>query len=394
MDVFCISPFTRLAIEGSGDMRICCATHHSLSLAPVSQVWKSTEMNLIRRSFQEGKLPDSCSVCHERERVGLESYRQVTNNMWKSSLGMTEAQWYQFKNHCYKEPTLRELDLSFSNICNLTCVMCSSRYSSSWVKYEEKIPKGFSRDGEEYNTKHRIDSQLVDELLEIVGGLERIFIKGGEPLLDPTCHKFLEKLSKTKFNGELWIVTNGTQVNKALLKTLDSLKSVNFSMSVDGTGLINEWIRGSSFSLIEKTFVKFHQLKSLDKLAIQMTISAYNIFNICEFMTWEQSLKKGFSKFIGAEFAQCAIQTFLNSQNIPLDMRTEVQTRISEVHLEKYKDGHLQNLFRYLEIPEHPREKLKAFFAWSDYCNRMRSLDIFKIEPKFQLIRERAECVS
>lgn len=382
--LFCFAPFYSLTIEGNGFIRTCAATHHSIchleDLSNSASYIQHTQLKQIKESFQKGTFPENCKVCERKEAKGYKSRRLKINQQF--NLSNVD---FEFEN---KNVKLKDLDISFSNVCNLNCTMCSSRYSTSWLKADEKFlrsPSMFKDRQNEikgFQEKHQMSDDNFKVLQSIYkeNEIERILIKGGEPLFDKQCHKFLKFLREQKFDGELWIVTNGQYLNEEVIILLQGIKNLNISLSVDGTGDTYEWIRGKPFKTLIKNFKTLNEIGNLDKISISFTASVHNVHNIVDFMDWDRSLRKSYPKYVGANYLQYAIQAYLNCNNLSISSRMNVVNEIKNKHLSFYGDAALTNLFNYLQ--QESSAEVSKYLAWTHYCNSLRDKDIFSIHPQ------------
>jgi len=63
----CLAPwFGQLVVNQKGDVRLCCATTHTLGNLKEStlpEIWNSNKMKAIRKAFAEGRNPKVCGYC-------------------------------------------------------------------------------------------------------------------------------------------------------------------------------------------------------------------------------------------------------------------------------------------------------------------------------------------
>ena len=76
--------------------------------------------------MEKGQRPDACSLCWEKEDLGLPSNRIGANNTFRRYLKQ-------------KKFTLKMLDIRLSNKCNLMCRMCSGKFSNRIAQEETKL---------------------------------------------------------------------------------------------------------------------------------------------------------------------------------------------------------------------------------------------------------------
>jgi sulfatase maturation enzyme AslB (radical SAM superfamily) len=145
----------------------------------------------------------------------------------------------------------RILELELSNTCNLQCVMCSGRVSSSIRKHREKLPPIVSP----------YDEAFVDQLKEFIPHLKKICFYGGEPFLIDIYYKILDIVIKINPSIRIYAVTNGTIFNQ---KIANLLKSVPFNLlvSIDSLkpDLFSQIRVGAKLNEVIENFKKFQNL--------------------------------------------------------------------------------------------------------------------------------------
>jgi hypothetical protein len=195
-----------------------------------------------RKLMLEDKSCASCHHgCYKYEEQGLSSTRQ------------------QHKNHTKisdPQAPLRDLTISLSTDCNMTCMYCSPEWSSSWHKDIAKNGAheliGFKLDNDNFSDlwakikqkSRSTDSRFFDLLLreiKLADGLESISIMGGEPLLNNQLEEVIDA------SGDKTIsISTGLGVSHSRLSTLlKKIKNrkIRFTVSGETTGKFFELIR-------------------------------------------------------------------------------------------------------------------------------------------------------
>lgn len=221
-DYFCVLPFFGYEFKSTKGTHCC--------LLP-----DSYDINQLRQNILDKKKSNLCSACWKLEDVGLVSDRKLKNSAldfyWNRDLRLIEEDVREgkFFTNMVKYYT--------SNLCNSTCVTCSSGPSTAWGPVEKKmniIPvKPTSK------TKDDIDQELDFK------NLVALNLVGGEPLYEKLNFYILEKLlehgNKKCF---VQVTTNGSTnlsaTNKNLIK---QFKNLNFNISMDGVGPVFEYLR-------------------------------------------------------------------------------------------------------------------------------------------------------
>jgi len=122
------------------------------------------------------------------------------------------------------------------------------------------------------------------ELLADVENLRRLYVAGGEPQLEPRYAEAIDYLIKRGVaqNIDLELTTNATIVNKPLLENLKKFKSLALTISLDGVGLVQEYIRyPARWSVIEKNVRILREEYGFEMCAIPV-VQAYNILSLAD----------------------------------------------------------------------------------------------------------------
>jgi sulfatase maturation enzyme AslB (radical SAM superfamily) len=250
---------------------------------------RTEKLNNIRHS--------ECSNCWSNEDRGIRSCRlpQPFYDLHRS----------RFSGEVLESmPT--QLEIAFSNLCDLKCIYCSANYSSQWETEELK-----------YNTSYQVPQRAPEKFLEAfwawleddaVTSLLQYYILGGEPLIQPQFYEFIEKLipllkNKTnKFNvkPELIIVTNGNAPEKYLdkwiniLPQLSEVVSIQMNISIEGYGNRAEYIRTNlNWNRFSKNIdsIFFHSKNSNISLRFSITHSALSITSSLDLLKWIKQIK-------------------------------------------------------------------------------------------------------
>ncbi len=237
-----------------GDDRVfpCCRfkTPTALLTGKIVDILNSEEYVKLREQSVSGIPLDGCSKCYHEERLGKESLRQQFN-----------------KEYTTDTVALEYLEIGFDNICNLTCDGCFDEFSSAWAKKNNPtIPK------RELITRTKDIKTIPDTV-------RKIMFLGGEPLMT-TRHRKLLSAVKNKHLVSVSYNTNGTfLLDNETIELLDDFKRVDFIVSIDGFGALNDRVRsGSKWNDIVQ-FIE--SLEELDfDISVHTTIHKNNWFGL------------------------------------------------------------------------------------------------------------------
>lgn len=179
-----------------------------------SEILNLPEYEELRNKSDSGEFIDGCQKCYHEESIGKESLRQRFN-----------------KEYTTDEISLRFLEIGFDNICNAACDGCYPEFSSEWSKilYVDKDKKN-----------HIVSS---DEITNVPSSIDKVLFLGGEPLMTNRHKRFLKLVPEL---SKLTVIynTNGTfLLDEETIELLKKCKSVEFILSIDGYGELNEKVR-------------------------------------------------------------------------------------------------------------------------------------------------------
>ena len=239
----------------------------------VSEYWNSKEIVELRQKMLDGERPIGCRLCWENEDNGLSSLRQNVNK------GRLDA----FKNRLNKttlSETPTQIKYTSGNECNLSCRMCLPTFSSRVKKVWEIL-------GKEPNTVEDTLLNEKDYILSNRANLQYLDITGGEPFYNKNVKSLLKELVKSGDNAHisLHIVTNASRIDHNTVDLLKQFKDVVLSISMDGVGAHQEYIRpGSNWT----TFCENVKLLTQHQISLQVvsTISVLNIIHLEKLEQW------------------------------------------------------------------------------------------------------------
>ncbi len=123
------------------------------------------------------------------------------------------------------------VEVSFSNTCQLMCAYCYPSVSSMW---EQAAPQYISFKPPVKNVSYRYK---IDDIVD-TSQLRSVQITGGEPLLDDECVKFLLSLpfDQTRYVGVITNLSYGNATLQGLYDILARHPTVHLMVSLDAVG--------------------------------------------------------------------------------------------------------------------------------------------------------------
>lgn len=223
----CVMPHANLEIRSDGSFGPCCLNFRvyrdadgrpfNMATHSIADVWDSADRREYARLLDEAPHQD-CRQCWDIEAGGGRSKRMIENqNRRPGTYGPSG------------------LDIKFSNVCNLKCVICGPYNSNQW--YDDWVAiKGHRFDGRGYRWID--DERTLDDIVGAAMGCDVLEFYGGEPLLIKQHLGMLERCiaSGTSTRQEIRMNTNGTvPLTARHIDAYSRFKSVQISWSIDSS---------------------------------------------------------------------------------------------------------------------------------------------------------------
>lgn len=253
---------------GDTQISMCCWQSKTPVTGPVN--FDHTYLESIR-SQAKTQVPDQCSqyckmpghLANEREKATVE---------WPA-LFKTSA-----------PGTIKTLHLEQSLTCNLTCISCSSNYSSAWNRDYHMFDDAFPR-------VHLVKFPEEKWRDLDLHHLEKLHFTGGEPLLNRDNKKILQHLSTRGVlkNVMLSYNTNGTVFpDQETLELWKESKFVRLFFSLDGVDSVFEYTRyPANWHEVQLNIQRFRALTEICVLIeVNAIVGVHNIFGLPEFFDW------------------------------------------------------------------------------------------------------------
>lgn len=356
---FCIAPWSSIATATSGGYKPCCwifdACHDSLS-----EYITSDYLTDIKDTMLAGEWHHLCKRCKIEESSGITSKRKRENASWLKTFNKLD-----FTN--YEDYPLSNLDLRLSNTCNLLCISCNPKSSSSiyhethanyknTVHHYNDLYDKMKKSG--VNSADVYSDEEIDKLISGINKHTTIYFAGGEPSLIKQGFVILNKLIEDELNKHVTLkFSSNFQVFNAQWVDLLSQFSGIMSPSLDAVGPRAEFIRyGSDWNKIEDNFKNFYnQCNESYIIDIIPTISILNIFYLHELIDWTRQFN---IKNVIMEFSnRLNAPRFLCVRNLPEDAKIDAISYLnnlinsSTVNLREKEKTQLIELIKYIKQP-------------------------------------------
>lgn len=273
MKKYCVLPFISVRIEDNKNLnstgfRPCCfyRDDNLPSFTNIDDYLNSDFLkNLQQHLLTQDKLPPGCQSCQ-----GIESKNQLSVRQLKNKF---------FQNLILEQTAIQELDIFPSNTCNLTCIMCNPKFSSSVAAEQKKL--GWIT--EIYNFDK---TDLILDSLKQLSNLQYIHIAGGEFFYSKHCLKILEAIESAKIPN-VEFITNGTICNNQHISILKTFENLSLRFSIDGIDDYYEFIRHpAKWTDVKTNILNYKNQLPNAHLELVMVVQPLNIFNILEWTQW------------------------------------------------------------------------------------------------------------
>ena len=347
---FCVHPWTNLMVNNSGTYGFCCIAWrgflkdendqpvHASKTLP-KEAWNAKSLREIRKAMVRGDKLEVCNKCWFQEDTGKDSYRHRHNNEWTRRLGEQEILRRvkeTEENDGYLSTPPDYLDLRLGNLCNLKCRMCNvfnsnqiekehfdlrsnNRYVDMWAKQWPLT----SPDGDSIPMEWVEAPEFWEQLNGYIPDLKKVYFTGGEPTLLQSTYDFMQEMvdKGVQDKVDLMFNTNCTNAQPRFLKMLSKFKSVQIQASIDGTKLVNDYIRAPShWETIKKNFMALGELPNV-KLNMSPAIQIFNILNIDKIIKFGEEVSKKQNRVIDIDFLYVIHPTYLDVSNFNDNVR-------------------------------------------------------------------------
>jgi len=378
---FCIHPWT-LQIEENGQVVLCPRSTVKISDKKLSDInWQTDpEYKKVRQAMLEGKqLHDHCKVCYDYEAKGIESYRQFETKEWASRLRLESVN--DLNN--IEKPYF--FDVRLSNKCNLMCRSCNPDFSN----LIEKELKEFKITHPTVSVKLFKYSNLAHIDIKELTKKHRVYLTGGEPTVMQEVYDWMQEcIDKNKTNFNFTLGTNGQRINKKFLNLTKYFTDLNFSVSLDGFGIINDyWRWGSKF---ETVIENMHVLKRQGhNININCVPGIYNVTNLHLLLEY---LDREFSDTtIYMQINYFAWQSAYNNPNAKLVLESMDRCKQTSVYFSNGKSCKttIDSLYDYYSNnPTCDLQSLKEFFEYNDKLDQARNVRLIDYIPELEECRK------
>lgn len=392
-DTFCVLPWVNITVDPDGSIKPCCistdfikkpnGTKFNLGYDTIEDIYNSSDFLDIRKKMLRGEKVQGCRQCYLQEGYSGKSQRLQFNGIF---------------NKTFKEPVaetkIEYFDLRLGNLCNLSCKSCAPINSS---QLDKEISQLQGTKISNYYTTFNLDINqwyqtkiFSDNLDSQLDNINRIYMTGGEPTIIQQNYDILEKLINLGKNKNITVTINSnlTNLNSGFVELLSQFKQVVFFASIDGTGLIQEYLRyPSKWSQISKNFEKLLENKNF---VIRPTpvIQITNLNKIVELFDFFENYNKTLN-YSRVRIMPIVLEnpSHLNMLYLPLEFKKQCWQRIEDwLSTCKFQDNMFFTKLNALKtkcfLDVNPEDNLKKFIEYNSIFDENRGQSLEKVNPE------------
>ena len=362
---FCPLPWTGFIVQQNGNVKNCILAEEvlgNLDDTDIESILKNEKNIKIKNDMLLDRKPKSCAGCHR-----LEEH--------KNSLDIVSQRLYYIKElrsvdgglyDNVDDFDLHTVDIRWTNQCNQACVYCGAHNSTLWEK-ELGPAKMMDRESKE---------KLRSFIFKNISKLKNVYLAGGEPTLMNENIEFLELLLLKNPNVNLRVNTNLSNTNTKVAKLIKEFENVHWTVSVESTDKIYDYIRyggnWKNFCNNLKDIQSLHTHKISFNM-LHLCLNHLEIFNCVDFL-----------KNLGFEDNAFIVGTlytprYYNILNLKEEFLHETKNKVDrEIKTAKflYKDG-LSNIKKYLD--SHFDKDIKETKKQLSIIDARRNMDSKKL---------------
>ena len=267
----CLAPWTHTYLSPQTERRMCCASREPAQnfaqyidtavgtgkYIPITleQHWNGEHMRSVRRRMLAGETLSECEVCND-QLLNTSVYRDYFWHLFQHKLSDVLESTSE-DGTTTMQPV--SWDYRFSNLCNFKCRTCGDMLSSAW-ETEQKThgmvdwsnPKN---NWMQPNIRGQIQDFQTDQVeAEFASAVEQhrveeVYWVGGEPLMYEQHWRYMQRIVELGDGNKVYARYN-TNLSRVEYKgcdlytdLLDHLRDWQICASLDGTGVVGEYIR-------------------------------------------------------------------------------------------------------------------------------------------------------
>ena len=376
----CWAPWGMALIDTDKKVKPCCA-YQGTDLGKITDTKSIYDIindgpwQELKNKLSKQEWPIGCKSCHENE----------LNTEWSTRTYFNTDEYLLSLRDTYNSKIVF-MEFNGSNLCNLACLHCNPTYSSKWAIEWKKMRTHLSHDHKFHNTMPNVE--LVEQNLEQLdlSSLRVIHFKGGEPMLNSETLCVLEYLDKISILQyvDITMFTNGTIKNEKIIALMSKAKSVRITISMDGTGDLNNYIRyGNDVDRenITDTVAMFSSIPGCE-ISFSVSVMVYNIFNLVAIRDFWLEFKTKYKKTVVFPYFKLAVTSpnYLNPRVLSDSTRKDL--------IKFYENNQVRTEFEYvIKLLSNGYLGDSVHNEWVDYTKKIEAIrgnSIIKLVPELE----------
>jgi organic radical activating enzyme len=299
-DSFCIGPWAEIRINSNGSLNYCHFADNAM-LPPEDSILsqglddyfhKSQTIKNVREDLMQGRQTSRCHRCYKEENIGCTSFRQRRNIQSAIFPGRDFEQSFResrFTEKFHSDSKPRFYHVSFSNLCNMACMMCNQENSTRFDDFGRRA--GIITSTVAVKNDWTTGTSWKDFCEHLISNQEIVclHIMGGEPMYHKKFRELLEFLIDHQHtNFHFTFVTNGSIYQPDVIRYLEKFRSVVIEISIESLGACNDYVRhGSDTDLIVSNIKRFlaHRSDTFDVVlrTVPQALTVLDYHKVLEF---------------------------------------------------------------------------------------------------------------
>lgn len=324
---FCSAPWNLLYVDTDGGIHTCNkggllanAGDHN-----IADILQSPDLQNIRSEILQDRVTRNCARCIALENHGNGSidYHHL-RNMYNELFRDQEVNYVDTRAF-----VLSAVDLHWSSVCDLKCITCWARQSSS-IANEQGVPV--------HHTPTEVALSMIEYITQNQNSLREVYLSGGEPTLIKYNLNLLTKLEK---RSDLLIRVNSNMMwrqDNRILREILKFPRVIFTCSADNIGERFEYIRrGASWT----TFVEnLNYLKRFNNVEIRINsvffvLSALDLAQVIDYFSTDHGVRN-------FTINQCGMgHTYYRCRNLTQPVKDQVRQQLHQLQSRQTHDLNL-----------------------------------------------------
>lgn len=369
---FCVLPHIGMNVHTDGGLSPCCyfdrhpqnVTHQFHNYTN----WRENAMAELASNLDNGVRDPRCARCWDLEDNGVASHRQRWNTNYPDLQPDPGPRPLR---------SLKMLHLDLDNYCNLRCIMCHPKVSSSIESEYRANEQAYHEFIEPYRPVsgpwHGTDQ--FEQLLGEIDQVDHLILTGGEPLINPTVLRLLNKINLDQCH--LIVTTNAALVRPQVYDLLSRAGSSTVTVSLEGVGAHNDYLRyGSDWATVERNIEWLAQLPNWRWVPINInhTLQASSAWALPPLLDWCIDKKHVFNINTLTWPHYLSIECLSDQKRQHLIDQLRSRQPIIEYTFGKLgQQNHwLANAIKQLEQARHDLKREQQFYAYVAMLDRIR----------------------